>query len=125
MFTAINYHAFFRVANERKVAKILARFSADSGHEVVLQECKRYWKNVALFDTYFYTPLVSDNVADAVFRTLRICEKLTPRWTVSAPSRYSSGLWEFRGDSMNMAEGIELVYFSVDNFPEPVQDTMC
>lgn len=121
MFKTIQWHAFLSVASERKVAKILERFAVDSGHEMVLQECKRYWKDAALFDVRFSTPLNSDRIADAIFRTLCICEKLTPRWTVSAPSGYDNGLWEFRGDSMNRAEGIELIYFWVDNFSNPAQ----
>ena len=125
MFESIQWHAFLRVANEQKVTKILQRFSAASGCEVVLENCERYWKDASVFDVRFNTSLQADSIADAVFRTLCICEKLVPRWTVSTPSGYRNGLWEFRGDSMNLTEGIECIYFSVDNFPDSMEETMC
>jgi|GEM_PF-6217171 len=75
--------------------------------------------------TFEYEQDHSNHYPDAIFCTLHVSEKLTPRWTVSAPSSYANGLWEFRGDSMNMAEGIEMICFSVDNFLEPVRETMC
>ncbi len=125
MFETIKWHAFLRVANERKVAKILRRFGEASGHEMVLESCERYWKDTSLFDVRFFTSLQSNSIADAIFRTLGICEKLIPRWTVSAPSTYSDERWEFNGDSMNMAQGIVLIYFSIDNFAHPADEEPC
>lgn len=115
MFESIRFQAFLRVANERKVAGILRRFGQASNRAMTLHHCERYWKDRTLFDVQFSTPLGVEDIATAVFQTLCVCRTLLPEWSVRGPFSYANGAWEFQGQSMNVAEGLELVLFTIDN----------
>ncbi len=107
-----------RVADERKVAKIVERYAAASGQRITLLSCERYWKDRKLFQVEFTSPLHVESISEAVFLTLCICGRLLTNWNVAGPFGYDDGLWEFRGDAMNYAEGIEAISFTMNNFPE-------
>ena len=83
---------------------------------MALDSCERYWKDRTLFDVRFSSPLHADGIAQATFETLRLCQTLMGDWTVAGPYDFADGQWEFRGSSRNVAEGIVLIDFSVDNF---------
>ena len=118
MFKVIKWNAFMRVADERKVAKIVERYAADSGQRMTLLSCERYWKDRKLFQVEFISPLNVESVSDAIFLTLCICGRLLTNWNITGPFGYDGGLWEFNGKAGNYAEGIEMIGFSTNNFPE-------
>lgn len=116
MFESIQWQAFLKVAREEKVARLLHHFSEAAEREMTLQACERHWQDKALFDVRFTSPLGAETVREAVFETLCVCRKILNAWTVSGPDSYADGQWEFRGYSMNLAQGITRINFRIDNF---------
>ena len=118
MFKVIKWKASLRVANERKVTKLLKRYAAASGQRMTLLNCERCWKDRTLFQVEFTSPLYVETISEAIFLTLCTCNNLHLNWNVTGPFGYDDGLWEFRGYTMNYAQGIESVGFCINNFAE-------
>ena len=118
MFKVIKWGATLRVANERKVAKIVERYATAIGQRMTLLGCERFRENRSLFLVEFASPLYVENISEAIFVTLCICNKMHLGWNITGPFSYDGGLWEFRGYAANHAEGIENIAFSIDNFAD-------
>jgi hypothetical protein len=50
--------------------------------------CEPYWKDGAVVDVYFTSPLNLTDVRDATFEALLMCQRLLPDWTIKGPTRY-------------------------------------
>jgi hypothetical protein len=115
-FEKIQWRVLLRARSERKVDLFLQRVGAALGREVILERCERYWKDRRLFDLHFSSPLHVPDIRGAVFQTLLHCQVLMSHWTVTGPTQYEGGLWEFHGSSVNEATGIVMIEFRVANF---------
>jgi hypothetical protein len=98
------------------VELFLKRFGAALDREVILERCERYWKDRRLFDLHVSSPLHEPDIRDAIFQTLRLCQAIIPHWTITGPTQYEGGHWEFHGSSANEATGLVMVEFWVANF---------
>lgn len=118
MHRSIHWHAFFKVNTEEKARILLSRFEEVCETNATLSSCKRYWKDTALYDVCFSSPLNKDDISHAVFSTLLIARKLAYEWQVTGPSNSESGIWEFCGQTIKTkVTGIEWIQFRIETEP--------
>jgi hypothetical protein len=115
-FESIQWRVLLRARSERKVDLFLQRVGAALGREVTRERCERYWKDRRLFDLHFSSPLHEPDIRSAVFQALLHCQALMPHWTVTGPTQYEGGHWEFQGSSVNEVTGIVMIEFWTANF---------
>ena len=114
-FEVIRWRALLRTPL-RKVEGFLRRFSELLGAEVQMEACEPYWKDGALVDVHFNSPLHLMDVRDATFEALLLCQRLLPDWRIKGPWQYEGDRWELYGMARDDSRGMVMMEFWVRNF---------
>jgi hypothetical protein len=121
VFKHIEITLHLGVKTKQKGDRVIALFREAFEHPFSIQSFERNVDDLSLFRVDLITPLGTDNIEHAVYRTLEACSRFARSWTVTGPHEVEGGGMEFSGWAQKgqMAiPGIESAGFEISNYQE-------
>lgn len=116
VFQGIKITLHLEAKTKEKGERILARFREVFGRPVSVQSFERNVDDNSLFRVDLITPLETDNIEHAVFKSLEVCATFARSWLIVGPDKVNGGNWEFSGwarDAQLIVPGIRAACFEI------------
>ena len=121
MFKYIEITLHLDVKTREKGDRVLDRFREVLGSSFSVETFKRNLEDSSLFRVDLITPLETDNIEHAIYRTLKRCSTFARSWTVIGPHEVEDGGLEFSGWAMKeqlAVPGMRSAGFEISNYQE-------
>jgi hypothetical protein len=108
---AIEWRAFLRAKGEDSANKLVSRLQETLGQSMRVTELARYWKDDALYECEFTTPLADGSPAETTQAALMVAGQLAPIWNVGGIGA-GGDLWGV-ADRGIIVSGVEWLHFQL------------